>query len=209
MYSHMLSSANEIILIFDLETNGLPYSSNIGYKFVNNWPRIVQIAWGLYNSQGHNLVFRNYTLKPIDFTISKESTKIHGISNSFAKKNGIEMHNIFKIFQKDLEKSSFIVAHNLNFDRNTLLSEFIRMDRSDLIHLFETKKQICTLNETIDFCRLNGSPNSHSLYKWPKLSELYKKLFNRNIQNAHDAEYDVKNLSKCFFELLKLGIIRL
>jgi len=205
----MLSSSDEIFFIFDLETNGLPCSSNFGYKFVNNWPKIVQIAWGLYNSQGHNLVFRNYILKPVDFTISKESTKIHGISSNFAKKNGIKMHNILKIIQNDLKKSSFIVAHNLNFDRNTLLSEFTRIDRSDLIHLFETKKQICTLKETIDFCRINGSPNPYSLYKWPKLAELYKKLFNKNIENAHNAEYDVKNLSTCFFELLKRGIIRL
>ena len=71
MYTHMLS--NDIFFIFDLETNGLPYSSSRGYKFVGNWPKIVQIAWGLYNYKGENLVFRNYTLKPINFVISQVS----------------------------------------------------------------------------------------------------------------------------------------
>jgi len=209
MYTHMLSTSNDIFFIFDLETNGLPHSSDIGYKFVNNWPKIVQIAWGLYNCKGENLIFRNYTLKPTNFVITKESTKIHGISNNFAKKNGKNMSDILDFLKQDLEKSTFLVAHNLNFDKNTLLAEFKRMSRYDLIHLFENKKQICTLKETTHFCRLNGSPNSRSLYKWPKLSELYKKLFNISLQNAHDAEYDVKNLSKCFFELIKRDIIHL
>lgn len=207
MYTHMLS--NDIFFIFDLETNGLPYSSNRGYKFVGNWPKIVQIAWGLYNHNGENLVFRNYTLKPINFVISKESTKIHGISNNFAQKNGRNMSDIVRILKQDLEQSTYLVSHNLNFDKNTLLAEFKRMNRYDLIHLFENKKQICTLKETTHFCRLPGSPNSQSLYKWPKLSELYKKLFNTTLQNAHNAEYDVKNLSKCFFELIKRDIIHL
>ncbi len=207
MYTHMLS--NDIFFIFDLETNGLPYSSNRGYKFVGNWPKIVQISWGLYNYKGENLVFRDYILKPINFVISKESTKIHGISNNFAKKNGQNLSNIVKILKQDLEQSTFLVSHNLNFDKNTLLAEFKRMNRYDLIHLFENKKQICTLKETTNFCRLPGSPNSQSLYKWPKLSELYKKLFNRTMQNAHNAQYDVKNLSKCFFELINRNVIHL
>ena len=58
----MRTTEEKIFFIFDLETNGLPYNSRMNYKFTNNWPGIVQIAWGIYNSNGDNLVFRNYII---------------------------------------------------------------------------------------------------------------------------------------------------
>lgn len=203
----MRRTKEKIFFIFDLETNGLPCHSGMNYKFTNNWPGIVQIAWGIYNSNGDNLVFRNYIIKPNKFKISQESSNIHGISHNFANKNGIKIDEIFDDLEEDLIKSDYIVAHNLNFDRNNLLAELTRNNRNDLIHLFESKQHICTLNETINFCRISRSPNGS--YKWPKLSELYEKLFNRKIRNAHNAKYDVENLSLCFFKLLKNNEIRL
>jgi DNA polymerase III epsilon subunit-like protein len=200
-----MAEVEKIFFLFDLETNGLPYLSSMDYKFINNWPNTVQISWGLYNEKGMNIKFHNYILKPTNFTIDRDSTKIHGISNSIAKKRGIKFSEIFDDLQNDLQQCDFIVAHNLNFDRNTLLSEFTRCNRNDLVHLFESKRHICTMKESTMFCHI-GSPTSG--YKWPKLSELYEKLFNRKIRNAHDAEYDVKNLSKCFFELIKRNILR-
>ena len=188
----MRRTKEKIFFIFDLETNGLPCHSGMNYKFTNNWPGIVQIAWGIYNSNGDNLVFRNYIIKPNKFKISRESSNIHGISHNFANKNGIKIDEIFDDLEEDLIKSDYIVAHNLNFDRNNLLAELTRNNRNDLIHLFESKQHICTLNETINFCRISRSPNGS--YKWPKLSELYEKLFNRKIRNAHNAKYDVENL---------------
>ena len=203
----MRTTEEKIFFIFDLETNGLPCHSGMNYKFTNNWPGIVQIAWGIYNSNGDNLVFRNYIIKPNKFKISRESSNIHGISHNFANKNGIKIDEIFDDLEEDLIKSDYIVAHNLNFDRNNLLAELTRNNRNDLIHLFESKQHICTLNETINFCRISRSPNGS--YKWTKLSELYEKLFNRKIRNAHNAKYDVENLSLCFFKLLKNNEIRL
>ena len=192
----MRRTKEKIFFIFDLETNGLPCHSGMNYKFTNNWPGIVQIAWGIYNSNGDNLVFRNYIIKPNKFKISRESSNIHGISHNFTNKNGIKIDEIFDDLEEDLIKSDYIVAHNLNFDRNNLLAELTRNNRNDLIHLFESKQHICTLNETINFCRISRSPNGS--YKWPKLSELYEKLFNRKIRNAHNAKYDVENYPYVF-----------
>lgn len=44
--------------------------------------------------------------------------------------------------------------------------------------------------------------------KWPTLTELYKKLFNDTFI-AHDSKSDVLATTKCFFELLRIGIISL
>ena len=203
----MRTTKEKIFFIFDLETNGLPCHSAMNYKFTSNWPGIVQIAWGIYNSNGDNLVFRNYIIKPNKFKISQEASNIHGISHDFASKNGIKFNDILNELEEDLLKSDYIVAHNLNFDRSNLLAELTRNNRNDLIHLFESKKHICTLKETINVCCISRSPNGS--YKWPKLSELYEKLFNRKLGNAHNARYDVENLSLCFFKLIENGQIRL
>ena len=198
-------SGEKIFFLFDLETNGLPYLSDMNYKFTNNWPHTVQISWGLYTETGRNVSFHNYILKPTNFTIDRDSTKIHGITQSVAKRKGINFRDFLDDLEKDLQQCHFIVAHNLNFDRNTLLSEFTRHNRNDLVQLFESKTHICTMKEATIFCHL-GSPTSG--YKWPKLDELYEKLFNSRLRNAHDAEHDVKNLAKCFFELIKKNILR-
>lgn len=203
----MRTTEEKIFFIFDLETNGLPYNSRMNYKFTNNWPGIVQIAWGIYNSNGDNLVFRNYIIKPNKFKISREASNIHGISHDFASKNGIKFNDILNELEEDLLKSDYIVAHNFNFDRSSLLAELTRNNRNNLIHLFESKKHICTLKESINVCCISRSPNGS--YKWPKLSELYEKLFNRKLRNAHNARYDVENLSLCFFKLIENGEIRL
>ncbi|MBK7505078.1 MAG: hypothetical protein IPI52_08425 [Bacteroidetes bacterium] len=38
------NSTNKFLFI-DVETNGLPLSYNKHYTDIDNWPRIVQIAW--------------------------------------------------------------------------------------------------------------------------------------------------------------------
>ena len=44
-------------------------------------------------------------------------------------------------------------------------------------------------------------------YKYPKLNELYCKLFHRNFENAHNAFSDVLATIECFKELKKKGVI--
>ena len=56
-------SGEKIFFLFDLETNGLPYLSDMNYKFTNNWPHTLQISWGLYPETGRNVSFHNYILK--------------------------------------------------------------------------------------------------------------------------------------------------
>ncbi len=44
-------------------------------------------------------------------------------------------------------------------------------------------------------------------YKWPTLAELYDKLFGEGFDEAHNAAADVAATARCFFELLRLGVI--
>jgi hypothetical protein len=54
-----------------------------------------------------------------------------------------------------------------------------------------------------DYCLLPGNYG----YKWPKLDELYLKLFRTPLINAHDAEVDIEATFKSYWKLRELGII--
>lgn len=68
-------------------------------------------------------------------------------------------------------------------------------------------KRIDTMMKTIKFVGAlyqNGKPG-----KFPKLEELFAKLFPGETFPAHDALQDVKALRRCVPELVELGIIEL
>ena len=59
------------------------------------------------------------------------------------------------------------------------------------------------MKNSIDYCKL---PGYHGEYKYPKLQELYRKLFGQSFSNAHDASADTEATKKCYFELKKKGL---
>ena len=62
-----------------------------------------------------------------------------------------------------------------------------------------------TKTESTDYCALPEGHNGN--YRWPTLEDLYFKLFNGNISDSYDIVTDLEATSRCFFELLRLGII--
>jgi DNA polymerase-3 subunit epsilon len=185
-------------LFVDTETSGLPddYNSLSSYKNV----RLVQIAWLLYDSNGRRLSKRDFIVKPDGFEIPESSTKIHKISNSFAITCGKSLPKVLIEFNIALRSCSHIIAHNLNFDYNVLLSEFNRVNISTTI---ENKTKICTMETTTNYCGIVTYRGN----KWPTLSELYKKVFNEDMVEAHNALVDIEATAKCFWYLKKLKLI--
>ena len=45
----LLDDTRMRVLFFDTETNGLPWNKFASYKNVENWPRILQIAWQVWD----------------------------------------------------------------------------------------------------------------------------------------------------------------
>ncbi len=185
---------------FDTETTGLPKKWNSSYKHVNKWPRMVQIAFLLVDENGSILESGNYLIKPNDFKIPKKATKIHGITTDFAINNGFELKAVLKIIDKSLRKSESIVGHNVRFDVNVLGAEF---HRSKMQNPCIFKNELCTMRLTKDYCALGVSPN----FKWPTLSELYYKLFDKYLSRTHNAFDDIESTAKCFWELIEKNLI--
>ncbi len=190
-------------LIFDTETTGVPRLYDAPVSDTENWPRVVQIAWRNCDAHGRKKVSKSYIIRPEGFTIPKEAKRIHGISTSQAKRVGIPIDEVLNEFAEALSESSVVVAHNLQFDLNIISAEFYRIG---VRRPFHKQTQVCTMKDSTEHCELPGRFGS---YKWPKLPELYFKLFGKSVLETHDAGADVKTCAKCFFELKRLRVIRI
>jgi DNA polymerase-3 subunit alpha len=173
-------------LIFDTETTGLPKRNNAPIEDLDNWPRLVQLAWELHDIEGNLVEAKNYIVKPEGFTIPYGAEKVHGISTDKAIKEGYGLPFVLDEFEKDLENTRLVIGHNIEFDLNILAAEFLRLKRNNLL---EKTPDLCTKIETTDFCQIPGGRGGS--YKWPTLNELYHKLFSEGFDEAHNASADV------------------
>tara|TARA_Y100000588_G_scaffold96712_1_gene104781 strand:+ start:535 stop:4899 length:4365 start_codon:yes stop_codon:yes gene_type:complete len=187
-------------LIFDTETTGLPKNWKAPITDTDNWPRCVQIAWQLHDKMGELIEDQNYLIKPDNFEIPYESQKIHGISTELALEAGKTLNEVLEKFNQSLEKSSFVIGHNVNFDINVIGCEFYR---KQLKNGLSSKKLLDTCTEdTALLCELPGGRGGK--YKLPTLIELYEFLFESSFKEAHNATADVEATARCFLELIRI-----
>ena len=186
-------------LFFDTETTGLPRNYQAPLDDFLNWPRIVQIAWSIYDAYGNHWESQNYIIKPNGFVIPPEVAKIHRISQERALKEGTDLRPALEHFLRDAESASYLVAHNIDFDEKIIGSELLR---EKLPNPFAAAAKICTMKTTASIVRIE---NGRGGYKWPNLTELYYHLFKSGFPEAHDAVFDVKACAECFFELKRRG----
>jgi DNA polymerase-3 subunit epsilon len=186
-------------LFFDTETNGLPINWKAPVTLLNNWPRLVQIAWQQIDKHSQLLRAEEFIIKPDGFVISKEATGIHGITTERAMREGFDLKTVMLEFASVIDRSDILVAHNMDFDEKIVGAEFIR---TAVPHQMMNRQRICTMKASTDICRLPGPYG----YKWPTLTELVQFLFQTDFEEAHQAGTDVAACVRCFFELKKRGV---
>jgi len=187
-------------LFFDTETTGLPKNWKAPVTDLNNWPRLVQIAWVFTDKTGTVLDKSGYIIKPEGFTIPIEASNVHRITNERANHEGVAIEKVLRLFNDYVAESDYIIAHNISFDEKIIGAEFIRKGISTN---FNSKTKLCTMRSSTNFCKIPGPYG----YKWPKLSELHTKLFGMDFEEAHDAAADINATVKCFWEMRKRNLI--
>lgn len=197
----MPGNSHPFYLFFDTETTFFKKGPRPSRGQVRGWPRLVQIAWLQSDSKGKEICTASHIIKPVGFTITKEESEFHHISNERAARDGEDIRVTLLAFEQVAKGSDYMVAHNIEFDRGVLEAEYRRMGLAASLY---TSKTICTMEESTHYCGL-GSPYSP---KWPKLEELYYKLFRARIEGSHDALVDVRATAKCFWELRRIGILK-
>ncbi len=191
-----------MFLIFDTETTGLPRRDNAPLNEVDNWPRVVQIAWQLHDETGDLVDYGNELIRPDGFTIPYSAEKVHGISTEKAATFGIPLTDGLHKLNEAIDRSDILVGHNIKFDINALGAEFIRSKTETSFH---DKNQVCTMRSSTDYLKIPGGRGGG--FKPPRLMELYEFLFEEKFQEAHNAAADVEATARCFFELLRKNII--
>jgi len=187
-------------LIFDTETTGLPKSWNAPITNTDNWPRCVQIAWQLHDEMGNVLEHNDFLIKPEGYNIPYDAERIHGISTELAEEQGIALAEGLVLFNEALEKTTFIVGQNVNFDLNIMGCEFHRLgveNKLSSLPVLDT----CT-EKTALMCQIPGGRGGK--FKLPTLTELHTHLFGTGFGEAHNATADVEATTRCFLELIRL-----
>ena len=191
---------SDLYLFFDTETTGLPKNWKAPVSDIDNWPRIVQIAWILSSKEKGRIESNDYIIKPEGYEIPEESSRVHGINTQKAHAEGIDLREVLIKFNLALQKSSCLVAHNISFDEKVLGAEFLR---KGIENDFFEKNRLCTMEKSTQYCKLPGPYG----YKWPTLSELHNILFGKDFEDAHNAAGDINATENCFWKLRDLGLI--
>ena len=199
-------------LVFDSETTGLSKTQIISPSTIHLWPHIVQFSYIVFDAELNKIVkIKDSIIKvPDGFTITEENAKIHGITTEISLTKGTSLLPVLEEFFADFDSADHIVGHNVSFDINMIKAELQRliMNSSDkklqeyLTKINTSTKFYCTMQETIELCAIELKDKYGRPYKkFPKLVELYQKMFGVTPKNLHNSLNDVIVCLRCFIKL--------
>lgn len=189
------------IFVFDTETTGF-----INKKETNldKQPKIIQFAgilwelkdWKFTEEKRVNILINPKMPIPYD---ASQVNHIYDIDVQNAPYIEDKINEIMEL----INTPDIIVWHNIEYDEDMIKLELKRLG---LDYMYQPKQIICTMKSSVDFCAIEWNGNR---FKYPKLWELYKKLFWEYFMWAHDAIVDVEATLRCFVELTKNWTIQL
>jgi DNA polymerase III epsilon subunit-like protein len=197
-------TTNMRILVFDTETTGLPkrYSGSL-YDF-ENWPYVVQLSMLLYDLDlQRTIAIHDFIIKlPDGIHITEDSTNIHGITDEISKTKGVDIKDALLQMSICLDSAHQLVAHNIDFDRNMIAVECNRIGYPNILRI-KPFIEYCTMQHSIELCNLKmiSRRTNREMVKFPKLIELYQKLFNETPNNLHNSLTDVLVCFRCYHKL--------
>lgn len=204
--------------MFDLETTGLPEFGKMG-GFPNpldiekyKKARIIEIGFIIFDKDNKiKFEFSSLVQIPEETPLHSE---IHGITLEMLQNKGRSIHHIFRVLYDNIITFNVqhLVAHNIRFDYNILLSE---LHRSLSFKSFSTRSQFNIVNSLLSifpslhhFCTMtHGRKLSQFNGRFPKLSALHQYLTGNTVIQNHRALDDVLLCFDCFKELQQLSIV--
>jgi DNA polymerase III epsilon subunit-like protein len=183
-----------IIICFDTETTGLPPKDALTKYTVDYFPHIVSLSWIVYDTETKE------TLKVKDFVVNCPipitNSFIHKITDDISAK-GASLEFALNHFLDDTLGTDLILCHNYSFDCKMIETALFRLNRTADFKEFKNIFHHCTMMSNIQFC---GLKNQYGL-KYPKLQEVYVKLFGEPFNNAHNSLADCRACLKCYLKL--------
>lgn len=183
-------------LFIDTETSGLPITQGFNKYYdpslINYYAgsRLLELAYIVYDQNKNVVMKKEFIINPDGFEVF--NSHIHGITDTEIKEKGRDIADVFTEFKDNLSNVSLIIAHNIDFDMNIILSECYRYKFDDIINILTEKKikYNCTMHM--------GKKRMKSL-KSPKLTELHRYLFSIEAEQKHRALSDAEICAKCYY----------
>jgi len=196
-------------LILDTETTGLPKSPSFGKYYTPEdsskyeSSRILEVGFIIYDENFTNRYEYNELRKPEGFTFGpeplqyswgeKKGQNINDIDLTMCNKDGITMKEIFDNMIKLIGeyKVSAILAYNIRFDINVLLSEAYRIKHYKMIHILESITKYCIMEYGKKYLSETFYNNAKTGFKYGA-EIVYNKLHNTQEKELHRALDDCK-----------------
>jgi DNA polymerase III epsilon subunit-like protein len=168
---------------WDTETCGIPKTrvrpirENLS-KFDD--ARIVSLSAVKFSSRGREIDTFNRIIKPIGYQVG--ATHIHGITHEYAEEHGVPFKTAFQEFIEFIgDRCNILCAHNSLFDEGIIGHELLRIG----------------LDPNKDFLDKYIFNCTHEMYKKRflspiKLTNLYKDIFGKEFDNAHNSLADAR-----------------
>jgi len=176
------------------------------------WPHILQISWQQIDSESWAVISEYDSFVKLRTEWNKDAERIHQIPESIVTKFGKDPIVVFQELGSILKESDLVISHNIMFDKTVIMSEVQRLYESgaplDPRKFWKSGiKEICTMNVSKTFCGIKF-PDSNA-FKYPKLNELYNRLFDKTYDisgaSLHNSKHDVSCLVMCFKAMLSLA----
>ena len=156
-----------LLLVFDTETTGIIPKDNFN---IDKCPYIVQFSFIVYDTNNYKTLFEyNKIINiPKHIDIPEESTRIHGINKNDTNRSRTSINSCLQIFKKYVDNCDYIIGHNVDFDIKMVQ---IECDRNNIYtNIFDKSNKIfCTMQNSINICKIEAINSMGKYYKWPKL----------------------------------------
>lgn len=182
-----------MILVFDSETTALPSFSLPAED--PSQPHIVQLGAILYDKARHVVSEINVLIRPDGWTISPETTAIHGITQEQAQKYGLKLETAIGLFIALADRAELLVAHNYKFDEKMVRRELHHLNKPSMAEAMRGRANYCTMESSTNILQIPGPRG----FKWPKLQEAHVHFLGKPFEGSHDAMEDVRACARVYF----------
>lgn len=189
------------VFVFDTETTWFISKKETD---LNKQPRIVQFAWILWDINDGIFVEEkrvNILINP-KMPIPFGASQVHHIYDIDIK-DAPDIEKVLDEIMEYINSPDIIVWHNIEYDQDMVKLELKRLEEE---YKYKPKQVICTMKTTVNYCALQWNGNR---FKYPKLWELHKKLFDEYFVWAHDAMVDVEATLRSFVKLVNEWVIKI
>jgi DNA polymerase-3 subunit alpha len=184
-------------VVIDIETTGLvPKDAKYESDYMK-FPWILSLAYKVNEEP-----VKEFIINQEGRIIPPEATKINGITQDMVDASPIRLYGVLQELLKDAVDADYIIGHNIYFDTSIIKAGVLKMWMDDksffnaISELLHKDKRIDTMRAGTKLCG-----------KWPKLTELYLKLFQEEFP-AHSAGADCEACYKCYVKMVEMGLIK-